>query len=234
MQDFLDSLVRLLPGLWMSLQLTILSSIFGLILGFFGGMLLRNRLKVVRFVTIIFVEILRGFPALLMLYIVYYGMPQIGVSFSSFVSAVIGLSLTLAGYTSEIFRAAIASIPRGQLEAAKALAMKQTTTVRLVTIPHVLRIAVPPLIGIIVIGFQGTSLAMSIGVTELTGRAFQFGQLHFTILHEIIVAAVLYFAATSLLIWMEVWAERRAARFAGVQTTKRGRFAALRTKMPLA
>lgn len=221
--DFMDSLMRQLPGLGISLQLTVITSIIGLTLGFFGGMLLRHRSRWVRFPLIGVVEIFRGFPALLMLYIVYFGLPVIGLTLSSMTAAIVALSLTLFGYTAEIFRAAIASIPKGQFEAAKAVGLSPATTTRKIVLPHVLRVAIPPLIGIIVIGFQGTSLAISIGVTELTGAAFQFGQVNFTMLHEITVAALLYLVCTSLLIGMEVWAERRANRIAGTAVAGRAR-----------
>lgn len=212
---FLDAVLRQLQGLAVSVELTIISSVIGLVLGFFGGVLLRHRSHWVRYPIIGVVEILRGFPALLMLYVVYYGLPQINLVLSSTVSAIVAFSLTIAGFTAEIFRAAIASVPTGQLEAAKAVGLKPFATTRLVVLPHVLGVAIPPLIGIIVIAFQGTSLAISIGVTELTGVAFQYGQVNFTMLKEIGVAAVLYLIVTSLLIWIEVWAERRANRIAG-------------------
>lgn len=212
---FFDAMLRQLPGLAVSIELTVISSIVGLVLGFLGGALLRHRSPWVRYPTIGVVEVLRGFPALLMLYIVYYGLPQIDLVLSSTISAIIAFSLTIAGFTAEIFRAAIASIPAGQFEAAKALGLKPLATTRLVVLPHVLNVAVPPLIGIIVIAFQGTSLAISIGVTELTGIAFQYGQVNFTMLSEITVAAVLYFIVTTLLVWMEVWSERRTRRIMG-------------------
>lgn len=212
---FIDAVLRQLPGLAVSIELTVTASAIGLVLGFFGGVLLRHRSPWVRYPAIGVVEVLRGFPALLMLYIVYYGLPQIDLVLSSTVSAIIAFSLTIAGFTAEIFRAAIASIPAGQFEAAKALGLKPLVTTRLVVLPHVLSVAIPPLIGIIVIAFQGTSLAISIGVTELTGIAFQYGQVNFTMLSEITVAAVLYFIVTTLLVWMEVWSERRTRRISG-------------------
>lgn len=211
----LDAALRQLPGLAVSVELTVSASAIGLVLGFFGGVLLRHRSPWVRYPVIGVVEVLRGFPALLMLYIVYYGLPQVDIVLNSTVSAIVAFALTIAGFTAEIFRAAIASVPTGQLEAAKALGLKPFATTRLVVLPHALGVAVPPLIGIIVIAFQGTSLAISIGVTELTGVAFQYGQVHFTMLREITVAAVLYLVVTSLLIWMEVWAERRVNRIGG-------------------
>ena len=218
---FLDTALRQVQGLVVSVELTIIPSVIGLVLGFFGGVLLRHRSRWVRYPMIGLVEVLRGFPALLILYIVYYGLPQVDIVLSSMVSAFVAFALTIAGFTAEIFRAAIASVPTGQLEAAKAVGLKPFATTRLVVLPHVLGVAIPPLIGIIVIAFQGTSLAISIGVTELTGVAFQYGQVNFTVLNEIAVAAVLYLIVTSLLIWIEVWAERRADRFSGRRGTGR-------------
>lgn len=224
MSYFAEAVLRQLPGLAVSVELTVISSTIGLVLGFFGGVLLQHRSRWVRYPTIGVVEVLRGFPALLMLYIVYYGLPQIHIVLSSPVSAVVAFSLTIAGFTAEIFRAAIVSLPAGQLEAAKALGLPSSAATRFVVLPHVLGVAIPPLIGIIVIAFQGTSLAIAIGVTELTGVAFQYGQVNFTMLSEITVAAALYLVVTSLMIGTEIWAERRASRIAGgTGSGRRGR-----------
>lgn len=218
---FVHALIRQLPGLRLSVELTVVSSAFGLAIGFLGGVLLTHSSRWVRYPVIALVEIVRGFPALLVLYLVYDGLPKVSVSLGSTTAAIIAFSLTVAGFTAEIFRAAIVSVPAGQLEAAKSLALKPLTTIRLIVLPHVFRVAVPPLIGIIVIAFQGTSLAIAIGVTELTGTAFQYGQVNFTLLPEITVAAVLYLVVTSLLIWVEVYAERRAKRMSGGSYTGR-------------
>lgn len=215
MDYVIESLARLLPGLLTSVQMTVVSVAIGMVLGFIGGLLLNNRYRRVRFPVIALVEIFRGFPALLTLYFVYFGLPKVDVVLDGFVAVVIAFGLTVAAYTAEIFRAAIASVPRGQREAALSLGLRRSKTIRLIVLPHVIRVAVPPLLGIVVIAFQGTSLAISIGQLELTGVALNFGMSTFYLLPEILMAGALYLIVTALLTWVEVVSERRAQRLSG-------------------
>ena len=215
MDYILEALARLLPGLLTSVQMTLASVAVGMILGFFGGLLLNSRSRWVRFPVIVLVEVFRGFPALLTLYFVYFGLPRLDLVLGGFMAVVIAFGVTVAAYSAEIFRAAIASVPRGQREAALSLGLPRTKTVRLIVLPHVLRVAVPPLLGIVVIAFQGTSLALSIGQLELTGVALNFGLSTFLILPEILMAGALYLIVTTLLTWVEIIAERRARRMSG-------------------
>ncbi|MDJ0349616.1 amino acid ABC transporter permease [Cryobacterium sp. PH29-G1] len=215
MDYIVESLTRLLPGLLTSVQMTVVSVAIGMVLGFLGGLLLNNRHRGVRYPVIALVEVLRGFPALLTLYFVYFGLPKLDVVLDGFVAVVIAFGLTVAAYTAEIFRAAIASVPRGQREAALSLGLRRNKTIRLIVLPHVLRVAVPPLLGIVVIAFQGTSLAISIGQLELTGVALNFGMSTFYLLPEILMAGALYLIVTTLLTWVEIVSERRAQRLSG-------------------
>lgn len=214
MSEFVSLAIQLLPGLWLSIKMAFISLLVGIPLGFFAGLALNGRSKLMRGIVVALVEIFRGFPALLTLYLVYFGMTNV-VTLDRFTSIVIAFGLTTAAYTAEIFRAAIANVPRGQLEAAEALAFSKSDITLRIVLPHVLNIVVPPVIGIAIITFQGTALAYAIGGKELLGMAYSIGMTNFKVLQPLLVAALLYLLFTSLLAWMEVLADRRAARITG-------------------
>ncbi|HWL60493.1 MAG TPA: amino acid ABC transporter permease [Microbacteriaceae bacterium] len=212
--DLVERVMGLLPGLWVSLQLTAGAVAAGIPLGFLAGLALQRRNRWITWPIIGLVEIFRGFPALLTLYLVYFGLAGF-YPLDAFTSVVIAFGLTTGAYSSEIFRTAIASVPRGQLEAADALGLTSWQRLRTVVLPHVLTIAVPPVIGIVIISFQGSALAYAIGMKELLGSAFSQGMLNFTLIPELLVAAGLYLAVTLALSGMESLAARRARRIAG-------------------
>lgn len=227
MQEFFSMIVDLLPGLWLSIQMAAVSVAIGIPLGFAAGLALNGPNKVLRWVTIALVEILRGFPALLTLYLVYFGLTDF-VTLERFTAVVIAFGVTTAAYTAEIFRATIASVPSGQIEAAQAVALTKSQITSRIVIPHVLNLAVPPIIGIVIITFQGTALAYAIGAGELLGTAYSIGMLDFRVLEPLLVAALLYLLVTSLLAWMEILAERRVARITGIGTSRRTKSASRR------
>lgn len=209
-----ESIQGLLPGLLISIQMTLAAVAVGIPLGFLTGLVLNGRRKGPRYLAMALVEVFRGFPALLTLYLVYFGLTQV-VAIDRFASITIAFGITVAAYTAEIFRAAIASVPKGQLEAASALAMDSRQTTTRIIIPHVLRVVVAPILGIVIIAFQGTALAYAIGGKELMGTAYSRGITTFQMLPELLTAGFLYLFVTSALAWLEVVADRRAARIAG-------------------
>ncbi|TDP94320.1 amino acid ABC transporter membrane protein 2 (PAAT family) [Leucobacter luti] len=222
MQEFFSLVVALLPGLWTSILMAAASVAVGIPLGFFAGLALNNQRRWLRIIVIVLVETFRGFPALLTLYLVYFGLTNF-VTLDRFASIMVAFGLTTAAYTAEIFRASIASVPKGQIEAAEALALSKTDITLRIIVPHVLNIAVPPLIGIVIITFQGTALAYAIGGKELLGSAYSIGMTNLRVLEPLLVAGLLYLLVTSLLGWMEVLADRRAERITGSTAHRRPR-----------
>lgn len=220
MSEFFSLVVQLLPGLGTSVAMAAASLVTGIPLGFLAGLALNSRRRWLRIITIVLVETFRGFPALLTLYLVYFGLASV-VTLDRFAAITVAFGLTTAAYTAEIFRASIASVPRGQIEAAQALALSPGDTTLRIVVPHVLNIAVPPVIGIAIITFQGTALAYAIGGKELLGSAYSIGMTNFRVLEPLLVAALLYLAVTSLLAWCEVLADRRLQRITGTSTRRR-------------
>ncbi|MGY1829134.1 amino acid ABC transporter permease [Geodermatophilus sp. SYSU D01180] len=205
-------LPRLLEGLLTSLQLTVVSLLIGVPLGLVLALLSSARSRGVRWSAIGLVEIGRGTPALVMLQFVYYGLPSAGLSLTAFVSAIAALSLTTAGYTSEILRGGLQAVPAGETEAAGALGLSRRDTLRYVIVPQGVRIALPSLMGFAILIFQATSLTFTISVVELLSQAYSIGAATFRYLDVLVLAGLLYLAVTIPAGWLTNGTERRLSR----------------------
>jgi polar amino acid transport system substrate-binding protein len=140
-----------------------------------------------------YVELLRGTPILLQLYVIYYLLPYAGVTLPGFWAGLIGLAVNYSAYEAENYRAGLLAVPRGQLEAALALGMSRATALRRVIIPQAVRIVVPPVTNDFISLFKDTSICSVVAVMELTG---QYDQLRIAepdhILRLAALTAVLY------------------------------------------
>ncbi|MFC5337102.1 amino acid ABC transporter permease [Leucobacter denitrificans] len=185
---------QLLKGLWVSVLL--LASLVGVgtPLAFLAAIGLRSRFKILRWTLIAIIEFARGIPSLIMLYLIYFGMPSVGLTLTSFVAATIALSINYIGYVSDTMRSGIDSIPRGQLEAASALGLNRWHTVRFVTIPQSFRIITPPLLSWIIVYFQTTAIAFTIAVPELMSAAYSIASKNFQYLTLFILVGMIYAA----------------------------------------
>lgn len=185
-------LADLLPGLVISLQLAAAMLAIGLPLGLLMALGLSEKRKILSLPTLAIVEIGRGIPALVLLYMIYFGLPQVGMSLDAFLSAAVGLAISFASYTSEVFRAGLAAVPNGQQEAGHALGLPRATIFLRVLLPQALKVIVPPLLGWSIIYFQATSLAFALAVPELMSRTYVLATTNFQYLYMFALAAVLY------------------------------------------
>jgi polar amino acid transport system permease protein len=210
--DLAQYLPRLFDGLLVSLQLTVISVVFGYLVGLVFALGAASEKAWLRRPAIVVIEIGRGIPALVVLYLVYYGLPSIGVLFENFVAAAIGLTFTVAAYSSETIRAGIQSVARGQREAAEALGLGRTTTFLRIVLPQGMRSAVPALMGLAIQSFQGTSLAYSISVNELMSQAYQVSTITFQYLQVYLITGLIFVAIAVPATWLSMLVERRLAR----------------------
>lgn len=196
MNDFFAEWARMLPdllvGLAVSVQLTVLGLLIGLPLGVVLAAGNGSRSAFVRWPIIVLVELGRGAPALILLYIVYYGLPQANILLSAFPSAVATMAIVTGAYSAEVFRAGLEAVPVGQREASRALGLSAFNEFRLVVLPQAVKIVIPPLIGLSIIVFQGTSLAYAISVRELLSRAYNAGTVTFDFLPPLTLAGLIY------------------------------------------
>ncbi|WP_053385982.1 amino acid ABC transporter permease [Leucobacter japonicus] len=193
---WLSWLPEMLGGLWISLQVAVVSLLIGLPLGALLGLLSTTGLVALRFAAIALIEIGRGIPALIFLYFIYYGLPDVGITLSSMVSAFLALSVTAAAYSSELFRAGIQAVPQGEIEAAQALGLSRRHTVFDVVLPQAIKISLPSLIGLSTQIFQATALAYSIALPELLSRAYAIGARTFEFMPALIMTGLLYLVIT--------------------------------------
>ncbi|MCL8026438.1 amino acid ABC transporter permease [Nocardioides bruguierae] len=197
MSDFLADAVSWLPdllrGLGHSLWLTFVSLLLGLPLGLVLGYVTeRTTSRPLRWLLVAVIELARGLPALVVLYLIYYGLPSVEVVLSAFWSIIAAFTFSNAGYVSEIVRGAIRGIPAGQLEACQALGIGRARTFASVIAPQALRISTPSLVGYAAIVFQSTSLAVAVAEPELLNAAYNIGSITFQYLQVFIVAGALY------------------------------------------
>jgi polar amino acid transport system permease protein len=215
MNDWADWLPRLWDGLLVSLQVTGLSLVLGFVIGLGFALLSSARTRAVRWPAVLLVEIGRGMPALVMLQLVYFGLPGVGVTLNAFPATVVALTLTTAAYTSEIIRAGLRAVPAGELEAANALGLSRADAMRFIVIPQGLRIALPTLMGFAILIFQVSALAFSLGLPELLSQAYSIGASTFRYLDILVLAGLVYLAITIPASWLVDRLERRLSKHLG-------------------
>jgi len=212
----LDLMVKsapfLLKGAGYTVELSLGGMVFGLSLGFVIALMRLSRRKLLRGIARTYVSFIRGTPLLVQLFVIYYGLPQFGISLDPIPSALIGLTLNVAGYTGEILRAAIASIDKGQWEAARALGLSWSQTMRLVVMPQAARVALPPLGNSFISLVKDTSLAATIQVPELFRQAQLITARTFQIFTMYLTAAILYWIISTALSWGQERLERHYSR----------------------
>jgi polar amino acid transport system permease protein len=207
-----QDLPELLRGLSVALQLTGLALVLGFPGGLLTALLVSRRNRLAKLAGLVIVEVGRGLPLLVLLYLVYQGLPQIHLSLTNFLSAVAAFAWSTAAYSSEMFRASLNALPNGQREAALASGMGQVDTFRFVLLPQALRIAIPPLLNLAVQIFQATALAYVITVPEIMQHAYFLGTVSFLYLNVFLLAGVLYAAVTLPSSALIAFLERRLSR----------------------
>ena len=156
----------------MTVPLTLVSFALGMILAFVTAMCRISKNKLLSKTAQFYVWVIRGTPMIVQLFVIFYGLPKVGIMFSPIVSAIIGLTISEGAYDSEIIRAALTSIPKGQWEACHALGMSKLQTLLNVIIPQAALIAVPSLGNMFISLVKDTSLTAILTVREV----FQIGQ----------------------------------------------------------
>lgn len=205
------------PMAWAAIKvtipLTIISFVIGLIIAL-GVAIARMSTNPLAFLPArLFISIFRGIPVLVLLLLIYFGLPQFGWKLAPFTAAVIGFSLNVAGYGAEIIRAAIQSVPRGQWEAARTIGMDHRTTLRRVIIPQAARTAVPPLSNTLIDLVKSTSLASAILVVELLRQAQIAAAPTFKFFTLYSLAALYYWLISVVLSFFQARIEKRVSRF---------------------
>ena len=164
----IQSFLPLLKGLiTYTLPLAFISFILGLILALCTALARLSGIRILAGIARFYVWVIRGTPLLVQLFIIFYGLPSIGVTLNPFLSATIGFTLSVGAYNSEIIRASILSVPKGQWEAAYSIGMTYNQALRRIVIPQATRVSIPPLANSFISLVKDTSLAAEITVIEM-------------------------------------------------------------------
>ena len=212
LQLALDSAPFLLKGAVFTVVLSIGGMFFGLLLGFILALARLYGHAVFSWLARIYVSFFRGTPLLVQLFMIYYGLPQLGLELDPLPAALIGFSLNMAAYVCEILRAAIGSIDRGQWEAASSIGMTRAQTLRRVVLPQAARTALPPLGNSFISLVKDTALAATIQVPELFRQAQLITARTFEVFTMYLTAALIYWVLASVLAHLQNRLEERVNR----------------------
>ncbi|WP_314651460.1 amino acid ABC transporter permease [uncultured Microbacterium sp.] len=209
-QLFLESLGPIaLAGLTATVPLALASFVLGLFLAIVVALMRISVNPVLSSIARFYISVIRGTPMLVQLFVIFYGLPSIGVTLDPWPSAIIALSMNVGGYGAEVVRAAILSVPKGQWEAAYTVGMNRTRTLTRIILPQAARVSVPPLSNTFIALVKDTSLASLILVTELFKVAQQIASttLEFMVLY--LAAALVYWVLCLILSFGQSALERR-------------------------
>lgn len=197
-----------------TLPLTIVSFLCGLVIALVVALGRMSSYRLLRVPARIYISIIRGTPLLVQLFIVFYGLPEIGVDLPSFLAACLALSLNVGGYAAEIIRASILSVPRGQFEAATTIGMDYAQSMRRIVLPQAARIAVPPLSNTLLSLVKDTSLASVVLITEVLREATVAASVSTRFMALYCLAALYYWVVCYVISLAQGPLERRLGRYA--------------------
>ncbi|GAB15284.1 cystine ABC transporter permease protein [Arthrobacter globiformis NBRC 12137] len=196
-----------------TIPLTLASFVIGLALALLVALMRLSRNAVVSGVARFYVSVIRGTPLLVQLFVIFYGLPSLGVKLDPWPSAIIAFSLNVGGYAAEVIRAAILSVPKGQWEAGHTIGMSRGQSLRRIILPQAARVSVPPLSNTFISLVKDTSLASLILVTELFRNAQQIAAFSQEFMALYLEAALVYWVICLALSSGQSVLERRLDRY---------------------
>lgn len=214
--DYMIGLVPVLLGyLPLTLELAAVGMVLALILACLFAVIRVLRIPVLNLFTILFISFFRGTPLLVQLFLFYYGLPQLVSALTvidGITATIMGLTMHFSAYMAESIRAAIVGVDRSQTEAALSIGMTNGQLMRRIVLPQATRVALPTLMNYFIDMIKATSLAFTLGVTELMGATQKEASGSFLYFEAFIVAAIMYWIVVELLSWLQHHLENRLNR----------------------
>ena len=212
----IDSFMKILmPGLLVTIPLTVIAFSFAMIIAIMLAMVQVADVPVLKQFARFYIWVIRGTPLLVQLYVVFFGLPSIGVRIDAFPAAVLVFSINEGAYCAETMRAAIESVPAGQMEAGYCVGMNYYQIMLRIVLPQAFRTAFPPLFNSLIGMVKDTSLAANITVAEMffatqriAGRTYQFMALYLEL-------ALIYLMFSTVLTRVQAWGEKRLNSYGG-------------------
>ncbi|WP_347556944.1 amino acid ABC transporter permease [Robbsia sp. KACC 23696] len=189
-----DAYPLLLQGLWMTILLSIAALPVGMALGLLVGVVYSFHIRWLNRILIVYIDLCRSFPIIVLLVLIFYGLPFLGLTLNAFVAVIVALGLNNSGYYGEIFRAGIQSVPKGQREAARALGLGPLQEVAYVVLPQAVRKVLAPLASNSLELIKGTSVASLVALPDLL-RSARVAQEQSYNPTPLMAAAVIFFIA---------------------------------------
>ena len=196
-----------------TIPLALASFALGLAIALAVALMRLSKVRAVAWLARAYVSVIRGTPLLVQLFVIFYGLPSIGVTINPWPSAIIAFSLNVGGYAAEVIRAAILSVPKGQWEAAHMIGMSRRLALRRIILPQAARVSVPPLSNTFISLVKDTSLASLILVTEMFRRAVEIGTFSREFMIVYVEAAAIYWVICMFLSAGQSRLERRLDRY---------------------
>lgn len=208
-----DIIVKSIPllaeGIVVTLQVSAIAAVLGLLLGVICGLGALSRSRPVRWIVTAYVDFIRGTPLLIQIFLVFFALPMVGIRFDEFWAGVIALSLNAAAFVAEVVRGGVGSIEKGQTEAAKAIGMRHSQILVFILLPQAYRQMVPPLTNELISLVKNSSLLSVISVYELTRAGQAIISVHFVPFEIYTLLALYYYALIKALSWLSTQLERR-------------------------
>jgi His/Glu/Gln/Arg/opine family amino acid ABC transporter permease subunit len=201
---------KIVEGFFVTVHLAAVVVVTGIAVGLLLAVTRTLRLRLLNFFIILAVDVLRALPPLVLIMILYFALPTVGIKFSGFVATWLALSAILAAFSEEIFWAGIVAVPRGQWEAARSTGLGFMQTMNHVVLPQALRLTIPPLTNRTIAITKGTALGATVAVGEIlyqaqTGYSFSYNPSPLTL------GAIAYLILFIPVVWFGRWVETRFA-----------------------
>jgi len=210
LSSFWDILVA---GLTLTVPLTIISFSLAMIIAVITALIQYANIRVLKHIARFYIWFIRGTPLLVQLYLVFYGLPGVGILIDAFPAAIIVLSINTGAYTAETIRGALESVPTGQLEAGYCVGMNYLQIIRRIVLPQAMRSALPSLGNNLISLVKDTSLASTITVAEMLMEAKRIIAAHYNPLEMYLAVAIIYLFFSTLLSKLQTLGEKRLSTY---------------------
>ena len=212
----IDSFPKILiPGLTMTLPLTAIAFSIAMVIAVAAALAQFAKVPVITQICRLYIWIFRGTPLLVQLFVVFYGLPKVGITISPFPAAVLVFSLNEGAYCAETVRASLEAVPAGQLEAGLCAGLSYLQTMRRIILPQAMRTAFPPLSNSLIAMVKDTSLAANITVVEMFRATEQINARVYEPLALYIEVGLIYLLFSTALTWLQRWGEKKLGAYEG-------------------
>jgi polar amino acid transport system permease protein len=207
LHDIVDFAPDLFDGAVVTVQITVISMIFALIVGLGVACIRSSGITLLRLAAILFVDIFRGTPVILQIFYIYYVLPLSGLALDAFTAGVIALSLNYGAYLSEVFRAGIEGVAAGQREAAWSLGLPERQILTLIILPQAIRAVIPAAANYFIALFKDSALVSVIAITELLRAGQLLVASTYKVFEIYTLVALIYLGISYPATWFTAWLE---------------------------